>query len=147
MPTDVYHTTVESIIAVIDAVLSSDGDCDLNYLAQFMDVPVPTVENALRMAKELALVDNVPGHLNLYRSQKPFATYLVTAKDIQKAAVFRLVLENYEPYCFFKERLIITGHPNPSAEQVKVKIWPYSPPRSNKGNVHKSWYFRSIINI
>jgi hypothetical protein len=121
MPTDVYHTTAESIIAVIDAVLTRDGDCDINYLAQFMDAPVPTVQNALGMAKELSLVDNVPGNLNLYQSQKPFATYLITAKDFQKAAVFRLVLENYEPYCFFKERLIITEHPNPSAEQVKVK--------------------------
>lgn len=120
MPLDIFPTTAEHIIAATDAVTTRENGCDDNYVSQFIDVPQGNAQNALEMAKQLGLVLQNPPPNNLYFPQKPFAIYLVTAKDSQKAAVLRLVLENYEPYCIFKQRLAVTQLASRAAEQVKL---------------------------
>src|SRR5450759_5134503 len=119
MPIQIFQTTAENIIASVDAVLTKPSGCDLTYVAQFMDVPSINAENALKMANELGLVriDPTTGD---YFPQEPFAIYLVSGKDSQKAAVLRVVLEKYEPYKAFKTRLEITGIASTAAEQVKL---------------------------
>ncbi|MCL4275332.1 MAG: hypothetical protein KJZ77_15785 [Anaerolineales bacterium] len=118
MPVDIFPTTAENVIAATDAVLTRMQGCDENYVAEFMDVPLTNARNALGMATELGLV-GLQANGN-YCPQKPFAIYLVTARDSQKAAVLRLVLENYAPYQAFKFRLAVTGLASTAAEQIKV---------------------------
>jgi hypothetical protein len=118
MPYDIFPTTAENIVAASDAVLTRPSGCDENYAAQFMDVPINNVRNALEMAVQLGLIAKNP--LDQYIPQKPFTVYLSTANDNQKAAVLRFVLENYEPYTAFKSRLYVTGFVAQAAEQVKV---------------------------
>lgn len=120
MSIDIFPTTAEHIIAVTDAVTTREDGCDLNYVSQFIDVPIVNTQNALEMAMQLQLVDQEPPQTNPYFPHKPFASYLVTAKDAQKAAVLRLVLENYEPYHIFKHRLAVTNSVTRAAEQVKL---------------------------
>lgn len=120
MPQDVFPTTAEHIIAVTDAVTTRENGCDDKYVAQFIDVPQGNAQNALEMAKELGLVCKGTTPNSHYFPKKPFAIYMVTAKDSQKAAVLRLVLESFEPYCVFKQRLAITGLAAAAAEQVKL---------------------------
>jgi len=118
MPVDIFPTTAENVIVATDAVLTKVQGCDESYVADFMDVPLINARNALGMAKELGLIElQINGN---YYPLKPFSIYLVTARDNQKAAVLRLVLENYEPYQAFKFRLAVTGLAATAAEQVKV---------------------------
>lgn len=130
MDPDIYPTTAENMIAATDAVLTRENGCDQTYVAQFIDVPQVNAQNALEMARQLGLVDIEPGPtpINLYRPQKPFAIYLVTAKESQRAAVLRLVLENYAPYRAFKQRLVVTGVAARAAEQIKL-IYTLTPHR------------------
>lgn len=117
MPLDVFPTTAEHLIAATEAVLLKATGCDDAFVAQFMDVPVENARNALRMSAQLGLVedDAAAG----FKPRRPFAVYLVTASDVQKAAILRLVLEDFEPYRVFKARLDILGLAPAAAEQVK----------------------------
>lgn len=128
MPLDIYPTTAENVIAATDAVTTREDGCDDNYVAEFIDIPYGIALNALEMAKQLNLVTQDPALGNLYRPVKPYALYLVTAIDVQKAAVLRLVLENYQPYCAFKQRLIVTRSAATAAGQVKL-IYSLTPHR------------------
>jgi hypothetical protein len=105
------------VIAATDAVLLKSVGCDDAFVAHFLDVPQENSRHALEMACQLALIENDPAVG--YRPRRPFATYVVTAREVQKAAVLRLVLEDYEPYRVFKSRLEIVGLAPQAAEQVK----------------------------
>lgn len=118
MPFEIPQTTAENVIAATDAVLSKPPECDLNYIAQFIDLPVSSAEQALTIATQLGLIEKSAS--SRYSAKPPFAEYLVTSRDMQKAAVMRILLENYDPYKFFKSRLELSGHPNEAAQQVKV---------------------------
>jgi hypothetical protein len=118
MPVDIFPTTAENVIAATDAVLTRELECDEAYVARFMDVPPANAHNALEMAKELGLVKLTS--TSNYCPQNPFAIYLVTSRETQKAAVLRLVLENYPPYQTFKFRLAVTGLAATAADQVRV---------------------------
>jgi hypothetical protein len=118
MPVDIYPTTAENVIAATDAVLTKVQGCQDAYVAEFMDVPQVNAQNALGMACQLGLIELQAD--GTYCPMQPFAVYLVTARDTQKAAVLRLVLENYAPYQAFKYRLAVTGLASIAAEQVKV---------------------------
>ncbi|MEG6573598.1 hypothetical protein V6C31_03470 [Caldibacillus debilis] len=117
MTFEIYPTTAEHIINATDAVLLKRNGCDENFVASFMDVPDETARNALRMAEQIGLVKLCQ---NLYYPLCPFATYLATGNEKQKAIVIRLLLEQYEPYRLFKERLIVTGFVQAASEQIRV---------------------------
>lgn len=117
MPLEVFPTTAEHLIAATEAVLLKATGCDEDFVSQFIDVPVENARNALRMAVQLGLVEDDP--IAGFRPRRPFAVYLVTASDLQKAAILRLVLEDFEPYQTFKARLDVLGLAPAAAEQVK----------------------------
>ncbi len=118
MPVDIFPTTAESVIAATDAVLTKAHGCDDSYVAGFMDVPLLNAQNALGMAKELGLIEIQPN--GEYSPKKPFAIYLATSKDSQKAALLRLILEDYSPYQAFKFRLTVTNLASTAADQVRI---------------------------
>ncbi len=119
MAPQIFPTTAENIISVIDAVLTLPSGCDLAYVTQFLDIPQDTAQNALLMAKELGLIQ-IDLATNMYLPLEPFAVYLVTGRDSQRAATLRISLEKYRPYQSFKTRLEVTGLASRAAEQVKA---------------------------
>src|SRR5207249_3284808 len=52
----------------------------------------------------------------------PLCRLVVTANQMQKAAVLRLVLESYEPFVRFRERLIATNLAQIAAQQTKTLL-------------------------
>lgn len=118
MAYEILPTTAEQIISATDAVLLKNG-CDAQFVSSFLDIPEDVSGNALIMAQQIGLV-NFDNTTNLFHSVSPFATYLVTCNDKQKAIVIRLLIEQYEPYKFFKERLWVTGLADVASEQVKI---------------------------
>lgn len=117
MPLEVFPTTAEHLIGATEAVLLKATGCNDAFVARFIDVPEENARNALQMAVQLGLVEYDPG--SGYGPRRPFAVYLVTASDVQRAAILRLVLEDYEPFRLFKARLDVLGLAPAAAEQVK----------------------------
>lgn len=118
----VYPTTAEEIVNATDAIVQKPTGVDAQTIADFLDINVPYAENAAKMAVELGLVQIAPT-TNLYRPLSPFANYLVTSNAKSKAAVLRMMLEQFEPYKFFKNRLLITGYAtDAAATQTKATL-------------------------
>lgn len=107
MASSVFPTTAEEIIGATDAILQKRSGIDAQSIADFQSTNLQYAENAAKMAVELGLARLDPA-TNLYLPESPFASYLVTSAIKQKASVLRFVLEQFEPYQFFKNRLRIT---------------------------------------
>jgi hypothetical protein len=117
MPYNVYITTAEDIIGATDAALQQSKGVDETLVTDFLDSPPQNARNALLMAQELGLVEN---NNQIFTPKNPIATYLITSSLPQKASTLRLVLEQYEPYRFFKSRLQLSGSLTTAANQVKA---------------------------
>lgn len=118
MPFNIVQTTAEDIIGVVDAVLAKSEHCNKSFISEFADISLPQAENALLMASEMGLVAKEVDEL--YNSSSYLARLIVTARNSEnKAAILRLVLEQYDPYITFKARFLYTGSLDTAAKQVK----------------------------
>ena len=101
MPYDIVLTTAEDIVGVVDAVLAKPDECTKEFVCEFADITDLQVENALHMAEELNLI-SFDVDTGYYRSDSFLARLIVSSRnDNHKAAIMRLVLEQYEPYITF----------------------------------------------
>jgi hypothetical protein len=117
MPFSITPTTAEHIIGAVDATLQQPDGASDTFVAGFLDVPVDSARNALVMAEQLKIIRQ---NNQLYSAINPYAHYLVTSNIHQKAAILRLILEQYLPYKAFKHRLTITESTNEAVNQVKA---------------------------
>ena len=115
----IYQTNAEEIIGATDAVIQKTDGANHELISEFLSTSMVNAQNAAGMAVELNLIrlDEASGD---YFPKFPFASYLVTGNPNQKAAILRLVLEEYEPYKMFKYRLKITNSAPDSANQIKA---------------------------
>jgi hypothetical protein len=107
MPHSVFRTTAEEVIGATDSILQRLTGIDVAGIADFLSTNQQYAQNAANMSVELGLA-SFDSATNLYYPKSPFAAYLVTSDVSQKGAILRMVLERYEPYQFFKNRLRIT---------------------------------------
>lgn len=119
MDYEIYPTTAEHIVGATDVVLLKNKGCNIDFVASFLDIPPESAKNACKMAEQLGLV-KTNGHGDIFYPDFPFASYLVTSNEQQKSAIMRLVLEQYEPFKTFKNRLIVVGLMQTAAEQTKI---------------------------
>jgi hypothetical protein len=119
MPYTIYQTTAEEIIGATDAVIQKGDGANSQTVADFLATSLVNAENAANMAVELNLISVDPASGD-YLPNFPYATYLVTSNPLQKAAILRFVLEEYEPYKTFKYRLKITNSSMDAANQIKA---------------------------
>ena len=105
MAYNIVLTTAEDVVAVVDAVVAKEEGANVDYIAEFTGIATADqVNKALCMAVELnmLLLDSSSG---CYYVKSYLAKRLVTAtSDEQKAALMRLVIEQYQPYNVFKTR-------------------------------------------
>lgn len=118
MPFEVFPTTAENIIGATDAALQTPTGVTDSLVAEFLDVPIESARNALLMASQLGLVSQ--SGAGRYVAANPFAAYLVTASIPSRAAVLRLMLEQYAPYRMFKSRLTLTQIAADAATQTRA---------------------------
>src|SRR5690349_11280788 len=117
MPFVIENTTAEHVVAAVDAVLLRAQGANAQYVADFCLISLPMANRALAMCTELGFaVSNAGMHL----SNGPFSRYLVSAVERQRAAVFRVVVEQYEPFRLFRDRLALGEHPAQAADRVKA---------------------------
>src|ERR1044072_7373819 len=118
MPDEVYPTTAENVIAATDAALQKPDGVDETLVTTFLNTTTANARNALQMAAELSLLKEDPA--DNFKIDSKCSLYLCTAERANKAAVLRFVLEQYEPYRKFKERLALTGLVPEATQQTKA---------------------------
>lgn len=120
MPYDIIFAPAEDIVGVIDAILAKPFECSEGFIGEFADISSTQTINALHMATQLGLAekDNITG---FYSSTSFLARLIVSSRnDNHKAAIMRLVLEQYEPYITFKARFSFSGSIDLACKQVKT---------------------------
>ena len=121
MAYNIVLTTAEDIVAVIDAVIARGKSANVEYIAEFTEIATgDQVDKAIRMAVELGMLiyNDASG---CYTANSFLAERLVTAaSDDQKAAIMRLILEQYEPYKTFKTRYGFTHSIDVACRQAKT---------------------------
>lgn len=121
MSFNIVLTTAEDIVAVVDAVCAKGGKADRDFIAQFTGIATDDqVQKATYMATELRLL-KYNSDDGTYSTDLFLANKLVMAKnDEQKAAVMKIVLEEYEPYKAFKIRYECTNSIELACRQMKI---------------------------
>ncbi|MBN1124555.1 MAG: hypothetical protein JXA82_06070 [Sedimentisphaerales bacterium] len=116
---EVLRTSAEHVVGAVDATLQMKNNADAKTVADFLDTTEDNAENALKMAVELGFLEKSPKG---YSSAFPLAEYLITSRQEQKATVFRFVLEKYEPYRIFKNRLQLSNRGADAARETKALL-------------------------
>lgn len=112
--------TADAVVAVVEAVVCGRGLSTLQHVAEFVDMPVTTVEAALDLAVDLGLV-TVTG--TTFEDSSPLSRLLVTPVLDQKSALLRITVESYEPFRVFRARLHESGETTTSAaKQTKALL-------------------------
>lgn len=142
---NIIFTPAEDIVGVVDAILAKSECCTKDYISDFADISDTQTDNALFMAEQLGLIKNNSG---IYSSDSFLARLIVSARNNEhRAAVMRLVLEQYEPYVMFRTRFLYTKSLDLASKQVKAM---FSIPSSYK-EIKNSFisigtYSRSMLN-
>ncbi|MGN0364934.1 MAG: hypothetical protein ACI4E5_03230 [Suilimivivens sp.] len=120
MPHEITLTTAEDIIAVTDAVLARAEDSNLDFICEFADISEMQAKNALHMAEELNLIESDSVH-STYSSGSFLGRLLVSSRnDNHKAAIMRLIIEQYETYITLKTRYAFTETLDLASKQEKT---------------------------
>lgn len=111
-----YQSTAELTVQVSEAVCISPG-CNYDFAKDFCDLSSNQTSGGLNLAVDLGLIkeDN-----KKYYPESPFVRFLCTPNESDKAAIIRVVLESFEPFKTFRERLMATGSVDAAAQQTKV---------------------------
>ena len=120
MPYNIVFSPAEDIVGVVDAVLAKTGECTKDFIGEFADISEIQTDNALTMAEQFGLVkfDMVT---SFYTSESYLAKLIVSARDnSHKAAIMRLVLEQYRSYIMFKTRYAFTDSMDLASKQIKT---------------------------
>ena len=121
MSYNIALTTAEDIVSVVDAVVAKGKSADIDYISKFTGIATnDQVNKALCMAVELEMLvwDNSTGNYNV---KSYLAERLVTAtSDNQKAAIMRLILEQYQPFKVFRTRYGFTHQIDLACRQTRI---------------------------
>ncbi len=111
--------TAEQVVSVIEAVMAGGGETSPEFVEAFCDIPADHARAALELATDLGLLTNADGR---FTTASPLCRFLSTPREMQKAAVLRVMLESYRPFLVFRDRLIATGLATQAAQQAKAAL-------------------------
>lgn len=119
MPRLFYAATAEQVVSVVEAVVVNRNPATVDSVADFSDLLRDRAEAALNLATDLNFLSLGGGR---YTVVNQLSRFVSTPNQKQKAAVLRIVLESYEPFILFRERLVATNDATASAHQTKVTL-------------------------
>lgn len=146
MPYNIVFSPAEDIVGVVDAILAKPENCTKDYISEFADISLSQAENALIMAQQLNLITIYPD--GTYESDSFLARLIVSSRnDNHKAAIMRLVLEQYEPYIKFKARCLFTDSMDLASKQIKAMFSMTSTYKDIRNTfINIGTYSRALIN-
>lgn len=114
-------TTADDVVAVIDAVNAQGNNATVEFVVLFTGIATTTqASKALDVACDMSMI-SFDATLNTYRISSPLGHLLsVAVKEDQRAALLRIILEQYEPFNTFKVRFAITQNIDVSCAQIKA---------------------------
>ena len=147
MPFDIIFTTAEDVVGVIDAILAKPNECTKEFVSEFADISIAQTVNALQMAEQLNLISHNSA-TGFFASQSYLARLIVSSRDDNhKAAIMRLVLEQYEPFVTFKTRYSFSDSIDLACKQVKTLYSMSSSYRDIKNSIISiATYSKAMIN-
>src|SRR5579863_2797361 len=107
------QTTGDYVMGSVEAVVVNGKPTPLAMITEFLGTTTNNATAALEMAEELGLLSK--GTNNEYITNSPLCRF--TAMPEQKAAVLRILIESYQPFTVFRERLLATADLNRSEER------------------------------
>lgn len=119
MPTSFSSATAEQVVSAVEAVVVNRKGTTTEFVADFSDLPRDQAQAALELACNLQLLSKASGK---YETDSFLCRFFVTANQMQKASVMRIVLESFDPFVVFRERLMSTGNASNAAQQTKVAL-------------------------
>jgi hypothetical protein len=118
MPRAFSPATAEQVVAAVEAVLVRRRIADVGYVSGFLDVPEEQAEAALRLAVDIGLL---AVESDAFVVASPLCQFVATPSERQKAAVLRILMESYEPFIAFRQRLTVTTASN-AAHETKTLL-------------------------
>jgi hypothetical protein len=115
MAREFYSATAEQLVAAVEAVHTS-GNADVGFVATFCDLPQEYAQRALGLGVDIGFLEKTGGN---YRPRGPLCRFLALPSEQVKAAVVRVLLESYEPFERFRDRLRATGSVDDAARQTQ----------------------------
>lgn len=110
------HSTAELVVQAVDAV-QANQKATVDLVATFCALSRLQAESALNLAVDLTLLTR---NGNDYETSNPFVRFIATPDETTKAALLRIVLESYQPFVVFRERLSATNSADTAALQTKT---------------------------
>jgi len=118
MPRIFYQSTAELLVQVAEAVCTHH-ECDLQFVQDFCDLSNAQASGALELTADIGLISKDG---NKFKPDSPLIRFLCTPDESRKAAILRVLLESYEPFVKFRERLLATSSVDTAAQQTKVVL-------------------------
>jgi hypothetical protein len=109
------QTTADHVMDAVEAIVVNNGPTALAVIAEFLETTPANATAALEMAIDLGLVaTNGPD----YVVSSPLCRFARIPEH--KAAVLRIVIEQYRPFVSFRDQLLHTPDMNKAAQSSKV---------------------------
>lgn len=116
MPRAFWRATAEGVVAAIDACFIAAKGVDDAYVASFTLTTTGNAKAALDLAVDLKLLKRTGSNfLPVHALCRAFAS----PDQHRKAAALRVILEDYEPFLIFRERLESTRDATAAARHTK----------------------------
>ena len=119
MPRPFHAATAEQAVAAAEAVVVHGDGASVDFVEEFTQMRRANAESALRLAADMRLLVENGG---LYSSTGLLPNLIVTRNQARKAAIVRLVLEEYEPFTCFRRRLATVDEVDAAAHQTKTLL-------------------------
>jgi hypothetical protein len=115
MAREFHSATAEQLVAAVEAVFAN-GDADVGFVAGFCDWTQDQAQRALGLGVDIGFLEKAGGR---YKPRSPLCRFLALPSEEVRAAAVRVLLESYEPFERFRDRLRATGSGNDAARQTK----------------------------
>jgi hypothetical protein len=119
VPREFSPATAEQVVAAVEAIVSTRQPEKPEFVATFSELTEKQAKAALELASDLGLLTSNSGKYDL---ASPLCRFLVTPNQMEKAAILRVLLESYEPFVVFRERLFATENASTAAQQTKAQL-------------------------
>jgi hypothetical protein len=118
MPRQLANSTAELVIQVAEAVYINNSST-LHFIIQFCDLTSDQAINALNLAADIGFIREQDLQ---YKTNNILTRFLSTPDETKKAAVLRLLLEVFEPFVVFRNRLLATNSAEQAAQHTKTLL-------------------------
>lgn len=115
MPLAFSKSTAELVVQVVAAVHAAKTATS-TLVQTFCDLSQNQADDALSLASDLGLIANSGGS---YKAASHLVQFTSTPDETRKAAVLRIVLESFEPFIVFRQRLVATASVDQAARETK----------------------------